>query len=472
MKKIPVFLLILGMLLSLACPAWAEPGQNSQAISCHGLQAKLSLAGAEKKLETADAVILYELNTDTMVYSWNPDALLDPTGMVKFLTALVALENGDLDEEVTVTRKALDSVVIGAVSAELKRGEVLTLRQLLYCVMVASANDACAVIAEHVGGTQENFVAMMNAKAKELGCVASTFTNPHGLPDANQISTARDLAVITKAALENPEFRTLFEAKEYEVPATNKTEEPRQLHTTNHMMSTATLKNHMDERVTGGKPASASTTDRSLICTAQVGGSRYLSVVMSAEAVLEENGSVKSFGNFEETKALLDFGFQNYSVRQVIDDGQIFGQYPVADGENDVIVQPSQDLYTVLPDQYDPQYLVFSEQVDAKLLAAPLEKGAVLGTVQISYGTITLGFCDLVAMHDVDLKGSTIRPAAPAAPEEEAEVFDWSFLIWIGVGIVGLALLALIVFLVIRLLRSARIRRAHRRRMRQRRRSR
>ncbi len=473
MKKFAIILVILSLLVG-SCPVFAAPAENDPSVltGCSSLLARLSLGGSGQKLDTAKAAILYELNSDTMVYSWNPDAIIDPTGLVKLLTVLVALELGDLHAQVTVSREALNSVAIGAVSANLKRGEILTLEELLYCVMVASANDACAVIAEYIGGSQAGFVELMNQKARDLGCTSSNFTNPHGLPDENQFSTARDMAILTEAALENEVFNTMFCAKEHTVPATN-VSEPRELNTTNHMMSSATVKNYVDSRVTGGKPAAATTTDRSMVCTAEVGTSRYLCLVMSATGVVSEDGySVVSYGCFEETKVLLDYGFYNFEVRQVIDKSQIFAQYNVAGGENDVVLQPDRDLYTVLPKEYEADELLVSEQVSAGTLNAPVKQGDVLGALRVSYGSVVLGSCDLVAMYDVAAQGSTIRPAEPAQPDQEEAGLDLSFLKWVGLGLGGLLVLTVAVFVGIRLVRSSRIRRMHRRRMRQRRRSR
>ncbi len=468
MKKFLIILLILPILLA-GMPLEASADQAVQAGSST-LQAQIPLGGSEKKLETAQAAILYELNTDTLVYCWNPDQKINPTGMVKFLTVLIALEQGDLDAVVTVSRKALDSVNIGAVSAGLKRGEEITLRDLLYCVMVASANDAAAVIGEFIAGTQTAFVEQMNQRAQELGCTNSHFTNVHGLTSAEQYSTARDLAIIVEAALENDIFTEMFCAKAYTVPATNKCE-ARELKTTNHMISDATVKNYVDKRVTGGKPAAASTTDRSMICTAQVGTSRYLCVVMSAQA--QVSGSyVTSFGNFLETGKLLDYAFGNYSVRQVIDNSQAFSKYPVTNGENAVVLQPEKDLFTVLPQEYDPENLEVTDFVDISLLHAPIKKGDVLGTLQICYESVILGSCSLIAMNDVEKKGSVILPADRFEPEPVVKTDYMKILIWVGIAFGSLILLVGGILLAVRVVRVIRIRRVRRRRMRQRRRSR
>lgn len=474
MKKKPIICLILACILVLSIPVVFSHAEDPAAVDrgCSTLQAKVPLGGSQQLTESAKAVFLYELNTDTLVYAWNPDAQIDPSGMVKILTVLVALENGNLEDVVTVKRSVLNTVAIGAVSANLQAGEQIPVRDLMYCVMVSSANDAAAVLADHIGGSQEAFVEMMNQKATELGCTGSNFTNVHGLNTTGQYSTARDLAIITDAALDNLLFTEMFCLDNYTVPATNKSEE-RYIITTNYMMSDEYIKNYIDARVTGGKTAAATLTDRSIICTAEVGTSRYLCIVMSAQAEVTEDGfTVLRFGSFDEAAVALDYGFQNFSVRQVVDRRQIFGQYGVSGGDNDVTVSTSMDLFTVLPNDYATEKLLFADVMDANLLQAPVQKGAVVGTLQVSYDGIVLGSCDLIANHRVAVSGTIIQKA-PFLQEEEKEPFNYKRVLMIaGLVVAVILLIVALVMVSIRLIRSARIRQQHRRRMRNRRRSR
>ena len=473
MKKFRILSLILAFLLLIgSVPAKAAGENTASTLGCSGVNARIPLAGNAQLTDTAKAVILYELNTDTMLYAWNADTQIDPTGMVKILTALIALESGKLDDMVTVKRAVLDTVTIGAVSANLQSNEEISVRDLLYCVMVKSANDAAAVLADYIGGSQAAFVEMMNQKATELGCTGSHFANVHGLNTTGQYSTARDLLIITRAALENALFTEMFCLDNYTVPATNKSEE-RYLITSNYMMSDEYMKNYYDSRVTGGKTAAATLTDRSIICTAEVGAARYLCIVMSAQATVTEDGyTVISFGSFNEAKAALDFAFQNYAVRQVVDAREIYAQYAVAGGENDVTVSAAEDVYTVLPVDFVLENLSFSTMVDADRLQAPLTAGDVVGTMQISYQNILLGSCELKANHSVAVSGTTIQKA-PLLEKEGKDPFDYKgFLIILAIVLGSILLLTGVVLLGIRMFRSARILQQHKRRMRSRRRSR
>lgn len=451
-------LLTLTLLAGTIIPVSAQSAPVSS--GCVTLDAQSPMNGSEQLLDTAKAAVLYELGSDTLVYAWNPDAQVDPSGMNKLMTALLALEKGDPDAVVTVTRSAVNSVAIGSVSAGLKAGEEITLRDLLYCMMVGSANDAAAVIAEHIGLTQENFVDMMNQRAQELGCRNSYFMNANGLPQDGQYTTARDLAKITEVALENELFCQLFRAVNYTVPATNKVKE-RNVVTTNYLMSKETVKTQYDSRVTGGKTGALSTTDRSLICTAEYGGKEYLAVVMSAKGTVTEDGlSVKTFGSFEETRVLLDYGFNQYTVRQVLQAGQVMDQFSVSDGENAVAVAPVRDLNACLPVTIAPEDVTFRCSASESGIAAPVQKGQIVGTVEAWYHDICVGSTELVALHDVYKAGEHMTALTP----EAERVTDQQVRNWLIIG--GIALFALvavvgIVLLVLWLVRQHQLNRRH-----------
>lgn len=439
-RRCCLLLVLFGLLTGLMIPVHALD-ETSLAVTkgCATLDAQVALNGSEKILETAKAVVLYELQSDTMVYAWQPDMLVDPSGMNKIMTAMLAIEWGDLDAVVTVTRSALNQVAIGSVSAGLKVGEEITLRDLLYCMMVGSANDAAAVIAEHICGSEPDFVGQMTLRARDLGCENTQFMNATGLSHENQYTTARDLAKITKAALENEFFVELFGVVEYTVPATNKSPE-RKLVTTNHLMSKATVRDQFDDRFTGGKTGALSTTDRSLISTAEHNGLRYLAVVMSAKGTVTSNGlSVKTFGSFEETRALLDYGFGKYAVRQMLDTTQIMEQFPVVGGENDVVGRPAEAVKVTLPTDANPMDVSYKCVPLLGGVKAPIQKGQVIGTVEVWFRDMCVGQSDLLAMHDVNEPGVynfLLKPSAKDAAKS-------SWMTWLKIG--GIVILSLVV---------------------------
>lgn len=460
-RRYCLLLLIMALLLSMAVPVTAADASTESRSGSVGLDAQKPLGGTEKRLDTAKAALLYELTSDTMVYAWNPDTAVDPSGMNKILTAMLALEKGNPEDVVTVSRTVVQSAaLIGSVSAGLKYGEEIKLKDLLYCMMVGSANDAAVVIAEHIAGTEEYFVELMNQRLVELGCENTHFVNASGLPQEGQYTTARDLAKITVAALENELFTQMFNAVSYTVSATNKVKE-RTVKTTNYLTSKETVKTQYDSRVTGGKTGALSTTDRSLICTAEHSGKRYLVVVMSAQGTVTEDGlSVKTFGSFEETRVLLDFGFKEFSFRQVLQSGQVLRQFPVSGGENMVYAGSAVDLFSTLPATVQPEDVSF-RCVLTGALSAPLAEGQIIGTAEVWYQDICVGTTNLVAMHAVRAEGSHMQTIVPSGVAET----DNSLRNWVVLGalvLVGLLVIGVIVIAVTLLIRKRQMDRRHR----------
>lgn len=467
MKKSRIFCLLLSIMLVFSALPMAVLGvseEESVSKGCHSVDAAMTLAPNERLTETAQAVILYELNSETMLYTWNPDEKIYPTSMVKLMTVLLALENADPTDVVTVTRGALNQLPVGIVSAGLKAGEELTVEDLMYCTMVGSANDASVVLAEYVAGSQAAFVDMMNARAAELGCKGTHYSNAHGLHEEDTYTTVRDICRITEAALQNEEFAKIFQTASYTVPATNKSQE-RQITTTNHMMN-PNNKKYYDTRVTGGKTGATDSGGRCLTLTAEVNGMNLLCVVMGAKPTVEENGSLSAYGSFEESKVLLDYAFQSFAYRQVFFDGQSISQYPVTGGAHHVVTQPAVSASTVFPVDGDISQLNWVYYMEKGELVAPLKAGDKLGTVQVWYGEKCLAQTDMVAMNDVPLAQAPIVPEKPTYMEDGG---SWSLLIWIMIAAVVVIILVLggkIGFRAIRIvmMERKRKRRAQRRR--------
>lgn len=447
MKKNRILCLLLGLVLLLMPAAQAADGGTD--IRCYGVDANMSLSDSEKLTDTAKAVILYERKSGTMLYQYQADEKIYPASMVKLMTALVALEEGELSEDVVVTKRALNSVEAGAIGAGLIAGEELTMEQLLYCMMVASASDAAVVIAEHIGGTQDNFLRLMNEKAQALGCTGTQYSNAHGLHDEQTYTTARDICRILDAALENETFRKMFCTETYTVPATKKAE-ARELWTGNYMMTTHGISKYHDPRVTGGRTGNTKEAGRCLVATAEGGGMELISIVMGARATYEEDGlSLKTFGSFEETKILLDHAMENYRYRQVYYPGQAVTQYPVAGGTNSAVAGSAEGAATVLPKDLDESELIWYYSQPGPL-TAPLKQGTVLASAQLYYGTKCLAQTDLTALTDVQIQQA---PEDTPTQEPAAEEDGWKPVVLILCCVVGVGILVAAGLVVLRILR-------------------
>lgn len=258
--------------------------------------------------QSAKSVLLYDVENKKILCAYEPDLQLAPGGLAKIVTAVLALENCDLDEE--VTNRVVQKFDLSATNISLYRGETLTVRDLTAAMVLRGAADAAMVLADRVAGSQEAFVEMMNQWAADIGCTNTKFANVHGLATEPSYTTARDLLKILGAALENETFRELFGTKYYEIPATDRSE-VRQLYTSNYMMDQNIIPDFYDERITGGMQSYVEAVGGNLICTVRDGGS-YIAIVLGAERVFAENGwHVRHYGNFDEMTALLEQGLAN-----------------------------------------------------------------------------------------------------------------------------------------------------------------
>lgn len=459
--------LCLIFLVSAAFAASADETDTSLRNTCRGLDAKVSLGGSEKMLETSKAVVLYERNTDTLIYGYEMDKQIYPSSMVKLMTALVALQYGNVDDIVTVTRSALDSVEFGAVSANLVRGEELSLKDLLYCMMVGSANDASAVIAEHIGGSQAGFISMMNDMAQEMGLTGTHFSNVHGLHDDDTYTTARDVLKILDIGLGNPQFRQMYETVSYTVPATNKTD-AREITTTNKMMTEG---KYLDERVSGGKTGATDEAGRCLTISANIGDMELIAIVMGAKAKYSSDGSyLTRYGSFEEMAQLLDYAQAGFECRQLFYADQVIAQYPVTNGNSNVVTTPADESYSVVPKNlsYDQLQWVYDTHMDH--LTAPIAQGQAVTTMEVWYGDICLAKTELVAMNSVGIVTSLEEDRITEL--EKQEQIHGEVLAMILIAVVGIVVLVFVGLFLFRFGQTALIKARIRRRRRNRRRNR
>lgn len=405
--------LLLFSMFTVVSATEAVPDVPAAVISgTHSLDAAVSYLGTGEPVENASAVFLYDMASQTLMYAQNPDAQVYPSSLVKIMTALIAVEQGELSQIVTVDEQILAEVPLDAVSAELKPGEEISLSDLIYCMMVGSANDAAAVIAKHISGSQSAFVEQMNAYAAQLGCTGTNFMNTHGLHDPQQFTTVRDQARILSAAMENEEFIQYFSAVQYTVPATNLSEE-RSLLTKNFLMDNSDMEIYYDSRVTGGRTGIAEDGTRCLAVTAQNDELQLICILTGAKSTVAEDGKTTVYGSFKETTALLDSVFGKYNSVQVLYEGQTLRQYTVVNGTNDVVAGSGSAVSTLLPEGISASDLDFRYD-DAKQIEAPVEIGDKLSQVQVWYGNMCVAQADLLAMN-------TVAFMDPAGAEQDTD---------------------------------------------------
>lgn len=288
-------------------------------------------------------VILMEESTGTILYEKNSDEAHYPASITKIMTTLLALENGNLSDMVTFSDDAINNTEGSGIARDY--GEQMTLEQCLYGVMLESANECAYAVAEHVGGTIENFVDMMNAKAKELGCTNTHFANPHGLQDENHYTTAHDMALIAQAAYQNETFRIIIGTKMYTIPPTNKHAEETVLRNHHDMLCTYHNANrkYLYPYCVGGKTGYTATANSTLVTYAEKDGMTLICVVMNTQ----------SPNQFIDTVNLFDYAFDNFQVLNVSENDTDYSAEATVDNGNLNNIAPfvelDKDAVIVLP---------------------------------------------------------------------------------------------------------------------------
>lgn len=443
MKKFCAMLLaFFGIISCLFIPVQAvmteTSSDNTIVNGCKSLDAAKTFLGDEKFTDNVTSIVLYETQSQTLMYAYNPDVKVEPSSLVKIMTGYIVAEKGNMTDAVTVTEEALTGISASAASSNLLPGEVLTVEQLMHCMLVSSANDAAAVLACYVAGSQDAFVELMNTYAAELGCTQTNFTNVHGLYDASQYSSARDLSRILDGALKNDDFRRIFCTTHFTVPATNLSD-VRYLSTANYLMSYDEVAAYYDPRVIGGRTGVTEAGQRHLATLAQSGNMELICISLGSESELDENGwSIKVFGGYDETNTMLTKGFSDLQLTMVTREDQVLAQQNVLNGDCDVVLGPANAVYAVLPKSLKLSDLTF-KYAEEVTLEAPIQKGDILAFVDIWYEDICVAQTELYAMNSVDVKEQA------ADDDDQNQSGNDKSMLWVTLAVIaGFVLLILI----------------------------
>jgi len=338
---------------------------------------------------TGKAAVLMDARNGQILYEKNADQPMYPASTTKILTAIIALERSRLDEVVTVSRKA--TLVEGS-AIGLQEGERVTMEDLLYALLLASANDAAVAIAEHVAGSVPAFATLMNEKARSIGAKESNFRNPNGLPDPQHYTTAHDLALIARYAMQNPTFRTIVSTrlKQIHRPDADRSKGPPQEHLWNHNRLLSSY-----EGAIGIKTGYTVEAGQCLIAAARRGNRELIAVIMKSQGAAV----------YSDARSLLDYGFSAFTPVKMVDRGEKISSYSVTGGAEKVEVVAGNSLFVNLPAGREPS--VERQVVMHRDLKAPITRGQELGELVITGEGKELGRVELVAANDV--KVSAIR---------------------------------------------------------------
>ncbi len=323
---------------------------------------------------SAKSSIVMEASTGQVVHETDADTRRPMASTTKIMTAICAIESGDLSREISV---APEAVGVEGSSVYLSTGDKVTLLDLVYALMLESANDAAAAIAIGVSGSVEEFAGLMNAKAAELGLSDTHFTNPHGLSDENHYTTARELAKITAYAMENETFREIVSTGTHKI---NVGGTVRHLSNHNKML-------RMYDGAVGVKTGFTKASGRCLVSAAQRDGMTLIAVTLSAP------------DDWADHTAMLDMGFASLSMEKLIEAGESAMIVPCIGGEKtEFIIKNRDELSLILPRR---EREITRRVILPRYFYAPVEAGETVGKIEFYDGDTLLGEVPLFAEESV-----------------------------------------------------------------------
>ncbi len=394
MKKFRFFPLIIIICLALSCIA-------------------PSASALDEPSMVATSVVLADLNSDAVLYSKNMDAQVSPASLTKIMTVLIAIEeveagNHSLDESVTAQAGCRDGMDEDSSTSGITPGETMSYRDLIYCAMLQSANEACNILAFQVSGSVESFVARMNERAAALGCTGTHFANTNGLTNDAHYTTAYDFSLITREAVKHEFFMTVVNTKQYTVPQTNYCA-PRVLENSNALINTASIygSDYFYEYASGVKTGYTRAAGSCLISTAEKDGVRLLGVVMGSTCPLNDPNR-KDYGNFVDSLSLYNWGFANFSYQTVVTTAMNVQSVSIdlAQDFSEIMLHPANDVTLLLPNDTDVSQIYLNTTIYADELVAPISSGQELGTASIMINGTNYGTVKLVSNTSVDLSRS------------------------------------------------------------------
>lgn len=392
----------------------------------------------------AASAIVMDMDTGDVLYEKNAHTQHYPASITKVLTCLLAIENGNVNDEITVTDTVMQQVEAGSSAIGLQSGEVLTLRDALYGMMLNSGNECALAIAEHIAGSTGGFSIMMNDRARELGCTDSNFVNPNGLQDPNHYTSCYDMALIGSAAYQYPEFKKLVSSQSYTIPETNMNVE-RPLWQENRLIYSGNGEYYY-EYCTGGKTGYTEAALATLISFAERDGRKLVTVVMRCNPTTESyTDTIKldefCFTKYNLCKPLMDFEFSSSNQENT---GVLSNYYADLDHELPrYYVNKSYSFYT--------RSFIGENDIDRTIELYPEALDAVAGRIVFSYNGNELGSTNITVTNPVVQASSTDAIVAEnSKPKQESPLLKWTKRIIVIAIILIVLLLSVIIFVRIR----------------------
>lgn len=389
----------------------------------------------------AESAILIEVNTGTVLYAKNIDARLYPASITKILTALIAVEECDMNEMVTFSSDAIHSINWREdANMGINIGDSITMEQCLYGLLVGSANEVAYAIAEHISGegNVEGFADLMNKKAKELGCTNSNFVTANGIHDENHYTSAHDMSLIAQAFFSNELLCKMSSTTNYHVPQTST--QPREDMIVWAKSKLLPGKEYEYEYLVGTKTGYTDDARQTLVSCAQKDGLKLACVILKEETPSQ----------FTDTIELFNYGFDNFYAASVaendmnysIDTSNFFSTDTDFFGSSKPLLEISSDDYIVIPENVD------FEEITSELTYENLEEDEI-ARINYSFNNIAVGSASLVPIKDtvVTFDFGTKQQIVAPTPEEEQDTVYINIKNVI-IGIIAFAILLMVLFML------------------------
>ena len=393
----------------------------------------------EKPTITANAYVLYYPDNNEIVESKNHDKRMYPASLTKMMTALAVTKLcDDYSEKITVSENAIKSLYgTSSSKAGILTGEIITVEQMLYLMLLPSGNDAAYALAEHFSNKGKDFVSYMNELANSIGMNNSHFVNQHGLHDENHYTTAEDLAILADAFLDVPRLCKIAKCTEFIMPQTNLQVE-RPIRSTNYLLRDDVTRYYYNY-ATGLKTGYTDDAGKCFAGSAEKDGKKYIVILLSVPEVWDRYGLVRT--EFLEAAALFKYAFSNYECVKIAEKDTILKTFPVYETRNKTVnLGLKNDIFATIPKNTDLNNIKidFTPQnlMDENFVDSPVKKGDSFGVAKLTLENRVVGECEVVALNTV---------------EPNSLIVFWhtiDFCVYIILGIIGFLIFAFCVLFI------------------------
>lgn len=340
-------------------------------------------------------VILVDSKTGSVLYEKNSSERVYPAGLTTIMTAVLALENGNLEDVVKVKESSLAELGEGDSRLGIVAGERLSVRQLIYAMMLSSASDAANALAEYVSGSVDEFVKDMNKRAEELGMKNTNFTNATGVHDERHFTTPYDMALLSRYAMQIQEFCDIVKCESYSIPATEMCDRERKVTNKNYFVSTLLRNDYYYKYSTGIKTGYTLEAKSCIAEAAEKNSMSLICLIFGADTV---DGQVQSF---VDCKNLFDFVFENYTSQTVVGEGKIVAQTKIVNTRRTkkIVLKTSSGIVALKDKSADKAEITFKDNIKASV-EAPVKEGDVIGKREYFVNGVSVGSVKLVTDKD------------------------------------------------------------------------